>query len=141
MGLKSLIQNYNSSNVVITGGTIDGVTIGGTVPVSIRGYMPSATTFNGATGTLALADAEFFQICNNASTQTLTIPTNASVAFPINTEIVFFQQGAGQVVFSAAGGVTVQSLGTALKIVAQYGAATLKKIGTNTWVLFGNISA
>lgn len=141
MGLKSLIQNYNSSSVVITGGTIDGVTIGGTTPVSIRGYMPSATTFSGTTGTLALTDAEKFQICSNAATQTLTVPTNASVAFPVNSEIIFIQDGAGQVVFSAAGGVTINSVSGALKIAAQYGAATLKKTGTDTWYLFGNISA
>lgn len=128
-------------NVAITGGTIDGVTIGGTAPVSIRGTMPSATTFNQTTGTLALADAERFQICSNASTQTLTVPANATVAFPVDTEIVFMQAGAGQVVFTAAGGVTINSVNSVLKIASQFAAATLKKTATNTWYLFGNISA
>lgn len=144
MVLKSALLpsgTIDPNNVAITGGTIDGVTIGATTPVSIRGYMPSATTFSGTTGTLALTDAEYFQICNNASTQTLTVPTNASVAFPVNTEIIFFQAGAGQVVFNPAGGVTINSADGALKIAIQYGAATLKKTATNTWVLFGNISA
>lgn len=125
----------------LTSGSIDGMTIGGTTPVSIRGYMPSATTFSGTTGTLALTDGEYFQICSNASTQTLTVPTNASVAFPVNTEIVFFQQGAGQVVFAAAGGVTIQSVSSNLKISAQFGVATLKKTATDNWALFGNLSA
>jgi hypothetical protein len=140
------LTNGNTPSFAIaapSGGTvtIDGAVIGGVTPVSIRGYMPIATTFSGTTGTLALVDAEYYQICNNAATQTLTIPTNASVAFDIGTEIVFFQQGVGQVVFAAAGGVTIQSVSGNLKIASQYGAATLKKIATDTWNLFGNLSA
>lgn len=144
MVFKSEVLNpgiIDPNNVVITGGTIDGVTIGGTTPVSIRGYMPSATTFSGTTGTLALTDAEYFQICSNASTQTITVPTNTTVAFPVNSEIIFFQAGIGQVVFAPAGGVTINSVNGALKIAIQYGAVTLKKTATNTWVLFGNLSA
>lgn len=103
--------------------------------------MPSATTISGTTYTLALADAEYFQICSNVSAQTITVPTNASIAFPVNTEIVFFQQGAGQVIFTAAGGVTIQSISSNLKISAQYGVATLKQIASDTWALFGSLSA
>lgn len=111
-----------------------------TVQGALRGKRPSATTFSGTTGTLALGDAQYFQICNNASPQTITVPANGDVAFPINTEIDFFQQGAGQVIFEAAVGVTIQAY-IGLKLAGQYAAATLKKIDTNTWVLIGNLVA
>lgn len=127
--------------VNITGGAINPTSIGLTTPVIIRGYRPVATTFSGTTGTLALTDADYFQVCSNAATQTITVPTNASVAFPIGTEIDFFQQGAGQVVFAAAGGVTIQSASSQLKIFIQFGGATIKKIGTDTWALVGNLTS
>lgn len=126
LGLGTM-STQNANNVAITGG-------------SSQAYMPAATTFNGTTGTLAAADMGLFQVASNASTQTITVPTNASVAIPVGSEVVFFQQGAGQVVFAAAGGVTIQSASSALKIASQFGAATLKKTATDTWALFGNIS-
>lgn len=89
------------------------------------------------TYTLALADARYFMVCSNASAQTITIPPNSSVAFDVGAEIVFFQQGAGQVAFAAGVGVTIQSFSSFLKIASQYGVVTAKKIDTNTWVLIG----
>lgn len=122
--------------------TWDGGAIGETTPVSIRGNTPSATTISGITATLALVDAEFFQICSNALTQVITIPLNADVAFPLNTEIDFFQQGAGQVQFIGDLGVTIQSVvGIAPKISAQFGHVTIKKIDTDTWAVMDDIAA
>ncbi len=137
--------NGNTPTAAITapsGGaiTIDGAAIGGTTPVSIRGYAPSATTFSGTTGTLALVDAEYFQVCSNGSAQTITIPTNGTIAFPIDTEICFIQDGAGQTGFAAAGGVTLLSVNSGTKIASRYGVAVLKKTGSDTWYLFGDIT-
>lgn len=95
----------------------------------------------GTTKTFGLADTNKFQRCNNASTQTLTVPANSTDAFPIGTEIDVYQEGAGQVVFAAAGGVTIQSAFSNLKIAAQYTGATLKKLDTDTWSLVGNLTA
>ena len=69
------------------------------------------------------------------------MPLDATVAFPIGTEIDFFQGGAGQVVFApVSGSVTIQSVGGALKMFARYTAASLKKIDTDVWVLVGNLT-
>jgi hypothetical protein len=46
---------------------------------------------------------------SNASASTLTIPTNASVAFPVGTVITVLNKGAGAVTISGASGVTVLS--------------------------------
>lgn len=104
------------------------------------GVFPVDTNSN-TTYTLALTDASKFLVWTAGSTATITVPLNATIAFPVNTEIDFFQQGAGQVVFAAAGGVTIQSANSNLKIAVQFGGATLKKLATDTWALVGNLTA
>ncbi len=79
--------------------------------------------------------------CSNSSTQTLTVPPNSSHAFPIGTEIQVVQEGAGQVVFAAGSGVTINSPSSWLKMARRYGRAMLKKTATNTWVLTGELAA
>lgn len=101
----------------------------------------TSVTVSGTSKTFALTDTDTLQVCTNGSTVTLTVDTNANVAFPIDTEIDLFQQGAGQIVVAAAGGVTIQSVNSNLKIAAQYTGATLKKLATNTWLLTGNLTA
>jgi len=94
----------------------------------------------GTTYTLVLTDAHDLITLNNASAITLTIPTNASVAFTIGDQVNFLQLGAGQVTVGGAG-VTIRSEGSKLKLKGQYAAATCIKIGTDEWVLVGNLSA
>jgi hypothetical protein len=99
--------------------------------------------FNAQTGTtytLALTDVAKVVSLTNAASITLTIPTNATVAFPTGTQILLYQGGAGQVTVGGAG-VTIRSNGTKLKINGQYAVAGLLKVGTDEWVLFGNTAA
>jgi hypothetical protein len=93
-----------------------------------------------ASYTLALTDINDLVEMNVATANNLTVPLNSSVAFPIGTKIDIVQYGAGQTTVVATGGVTVRSAGGALKIVGQYSAATLVKIGTDEWYLIGNIT-
>jgi hypothetical protein len=99
--------------------------------------------FNAQTGTtytLALTDVAKVVSLTNGSAITLTIPTNATTAFPTGTQILLYQGGAGQVTVGGAG-VTIRSQGSKLKINGQYGVAGLLKIATDEWVLFGNLAA
>jgi hypothetical protein len=91
--------------------------------------------------TFAITDANTWQLCNSGSATTLTVPANATIAFPVGTEIDVYQQGSGQVGIAAAVGVTINSASGNLKIVAQYTGASLKKSATNTWELVGNLTA
>ncbi len=92
----------------------------------------------GTTYTLVLADAGKIVTLSNAAAITLTIPTNASVAFPVDTRIDLLQYGAGQVTVGGAG-VTIRSSGSKLKLAGQYSGATLWKKDTDEWVLIGDI--
>lgn len=82
---------------------------------------------------------------NVASANNFQIPTNASVAFPIGSVINVVQQGAGQTTIQAvtSGTTTIQSTGataTAPKLRAQYSAASCIKVGTDTWLVIGDIA-
>jgi hypothetical protein len=98
----------------------------------------------GTTYTFVLTDNRNKLItASNASAQTYTIPTNASVAFPIGSTINVIQIGAGQVTIQGNGGVTVASTGataTAPKLRAQYSAATIIKVGTDSWYVVGDLA-
>ena len=102
------------------------------------GYIINAQT--GTSYTLTLADTNKFITFSNAGAISLTVPTNAAVAYPIGSSIKFAQIGAGQVTVVAASGVTV-SADPGLKIAARYGGAELVKLATNTWLLVGRLSA
>jgi hypothetical protein len=82
---------------------------------------------------------------SNGSGNTFSIPTNASVAFPIGTQINVLQIGAGQTTINAvtSGTTTILSTGgtaAAPKIRARYGMATCIKSATDTWYVVGDIS-
>jgi len=94
-----------------------------------------------ASYTLVLGDADKLVEMNVATANNLTIPLNSSVAFPTGTQILLSQYGAGQTTIVPTSGVTVRSNGAKLKLNVQYSGATLIKIGTDEWYLFGDIVA
>lgn len=98
---------------------------------------------NAQTGTsyaLTLTDHGKFITMSNAAASTLTVPTNATVAFPVGTIIEGAQLGAGQVTITPAGGVTINAV-PGLKVEAQYGTFGLIKTATDTWLAFGRLAA
>lgn len=116
---------------------------GATGPQGATGAESAAYTLNAQTGTgysLVLGDAGQFITLTNAAAITLTVPDNATVAFPIGTRISFAQMGAGQVTVAPSGGVTINA-DPGLSIATQYGGAELVKLGTDTWLLVGRLSA
>lgn len=94
-----------------------------------------------ASYTLVLSDADKLVEMNVGSANNLTIPLNSSVAFSTGTQILLAQYGAGQTTIVATSGVTVRSNGGKLKLNAQYSGATLIKIATDEWYLFGDIAS
>jgi hypothetical protein len=100
----------------------------------------TATTY-----TFVLADNGKLVTSNNASAQTLSIPTNASVAYAIGAQInVAWITGAGQPTINAvtSGTTTVLSTGatsTAPKLRRVNSVATCIKIATDTWLVTGDI--
>ena len=97
------------------------------------------TSAQSASYTLVLADKMKVVEMSVGSANNLTVPLNASVAFPVGTQIHIVQTGSGQTTVVAAGGVTINTA-TTLKLRAQWSAATLIKRAENTWVLLGDLA-
>lgn len=135
-----LSANANVDNltldVALTGDA--DMTLGGTA-VAKEG-MPIVTEA-GTTKTFSLTDNGSYVITSSASAVTITVPPNSSVAFPVGSEIVVFQSGAGQVTFAAGSGVTIRSKDSNLKLTGQYSSGTLKKVATDEWHLIGDLAA
>jgi hypothetical protein len=98
-----------------------------------------ATSPQNASYILVAADRGKLVEMNVGSANTITVPTNASVAFPTGTQIDILQVGSGKTTIQGAGGVTVNAT-PGLAIRAQWGGATLIKRGENTWVLIGDLT-
>jgi hypothetical protein len=98
-------------------------------------------SYQTASYTLVLSDAGKAVQMTVASANNLTVPPNSSVAFPVGTQILVIQQGAGQTTIVAGAGVTLYSKDSNLKLSAQWCAATLIKANTDTWIIAGDLSA
>lgn len=141
-------ESGDISEVTVTSPITGGGT-SGSVGIGFDYAAGSKLTLNAQTGTtytFVLADADQKLItASNASNQTYSIPTNASVAFPIGTVINIIAIGAGQVTINAvtSGTTTVLSNGgtaAAPKLRVQYSAASLMKVATDTWYVVGDLS-
>ena len=75
-----------------------------------------------------------------ATATTITIPTDATLNFPIGTSLDILQTSTGQVTIAGAGGVTVNAT-PGLKLRTQWSSVTLFKRAANTWVAFGDLTA
>jgi hypothetical protein len=81
--------------------------------------------------TLDITDANRIIEVNSASAISVTIPTNATVPFPIGTYFTLYRHGAGTVTPLASGGVTVRNIAA---IASQYAAVIFRKRGTDEWI-------
>jgi hypothetical protein len=105
------------------------------------GSPPRTINTQAASYTLQLVDAGAIVEMNVAGANNLTVPDNATVGFPIGTQVDLCQYGAGQTTIVQGAGVTIVSVGSNKKIAARYGTATLYKRAANEWVLTGNLVA
>jgi hypothetical protein len=117
------------------------------VVTDLSNYALLAPSINAQTGisyTLVLADSGKFIEMNNASGNTLTVPPNSSVGFPVGTQITIVQTGAGTTTISPGSGVTVNYYSPANSgtrtLKSQWAAASLIKRASDTWVLVGNLT-
>jgi len=117
----------------LTGATFTGAITGNVAITGFRPYYEQVTA-----KTLALTDAGKFIISTSATAVEFTVPLNASVAFPIGTEIDFIQKGAGVLTITAASGATLNGA-TSVVVTAQWGGVTIKLIATDEWIAVGKI--
>ena len=119
-------------------------TVAGAIDTSLGQITLNAQT--GTTYTFVLTDNRNKLVTgNNSSATTFSIPTNASVAFPVGSVINVVQIGTGEITINAvtSGTTTVSSTGatsTAPKLRAQFSAASCIKVATDTWYIIGDLA-
>lgn len=100
---------------------------------------PGVNPQSGTSYTLVLADRGGLVTMNNAAANTLTIPANASVAFPVGTIISVIQLGTGTTTIAGDTGVTVNGeSGGSGSIGSRFQAAALLKTATDSWTVSGD---
>ena len=105
-------------------------------------------TINSQTGTsytTVLGDSyQVLITMNNASTNALKIPTDASVNHPVGTSIAVYNLGAGTTTISAvtSGTTTIVSAGatSAAPTLTTNKSAACIKIATNSWIVVGSVA-
>jgi len=117
-----------------TGGlTFDPSTNNLVINGTVNAYRTDTTNVT-SSYTLALTDRDKVVSVLNSAALTITIPTNATVAFPVGTVIYVLKQAGAtaSVTLAAAGGVSVNKTG----LIATGEEIILRKRATDTWVVF-----
>ena len=135
----------NAIHFVVNSGTTDAMTIATTGAIT-GNFVTTVNAQTGTTYTPVLTDSNALVTLNNASAISVTIPTNASVAYPVGTQISFaWITGAGQPTISAVtpGTTTIASVGavaTSPKLRVANSVATAIKIATDSWLVTGDVA-
>lgn len=98
------------------------------------------TNIRTANYTLLISDDGIIIETNSTSPIIITVPLEATVAFPIGTKITIIRANTGAASVAGVSGVTINAT-PGLNLRAQWSAATLLKRGTNIWLLMGDLSS
>lgn len=115
------------------------ITATGTIAADSLGFRGLPQNAQTGAYTLALADAGK-HISN--TTGGFVIPANGSVAFPVGTAIVLFNNSGSNQTISITTDTLRQAgtTNTGSRTLAAYGLATCVKVASTTWVVSGNVS-
>jgi hypothetical protein len=129
-----------TGTVTLPAGTISNADVSSTAAIEQNKIADTTINAQAASYTLVLADKNKLVEVGNASANTLTVPPNSSVAFPVGSTLTILQTGAGQCTITAGAGVTINGT-PGLKLRTTWSSATLIKRATDTWVALGDLVA
>jgi hypothetical protein len=117
------------------------ITATGTIAADTIGYRGLPINTQSGAYTFAQSDAGKHVFSSNAGAQTLTVPTNASVAIAVGTAITVVNNGTTAITFTTTG-TTVYKAGTSTAwasggTLAVRGLCTWLKVATDTWFVNG----
>lgn len=132
---STALTSFSGSATLSSGSTISD----GTTAFSI-GYLNIPQNAQSGNYTLALTDNGKHVYSTNSGSQTITIPTNASVAFPKGAALTIVNNGTTAITISTTS-ITLYQAGTTNtgnRTIATKGVATLLKVDTDTWFVSGS---
>lgn len=120
----------NPARVAITGGTIEGTTVGAATPASGKfstltaagAVVGNGRIVSGTSDTPAAADCGGTIHFTSGSAITVTMPNSITT---LQCTITFLQEGAGQITFAAAGGAAIHSRPGYTKTAGQWAAVDM----------------
>ena len=77
---------------------------------------------------------------NSTSATTFTIPTNSALAWPVGASMDIIQTNSGQVTISPDTGVTLNYT-PGNKLRTQWSSCTIMKRATDSWIVYGDLTA
>jgi hypothetical protein len=112
-----------------------------TVAAGANRFANDVQTIADANYTLQSTDNETWIRTGFTVPRVITVPLDATVAFPLGAQINIAQWGAGTVTFAGeSGSVNIRSKGSLKTINGQWVWVTLKKVDTNEWALIGDLT-
>jgi len=135
--IESLTANTLDNNVL----SIDDTGVVHKYPIS--GLSKSVLSINSQTSNYILLPTDQNKLIEmSASTNiSVTVPAYSAVSYDIGVQILLVRGGSGEVSVVADSGVTIKSVTNYLSLNNQYSPATLVKVDTNTWYLFGDLKS
>ena len=105
----------------------------------------SVTTQSGTTYTVDADDQyQVLILTSNAAAKTVSIPTDATLNYPIGTVISFINTGAGDLTINAVtpATTTINSAGATATapLIPQWKSAAAIKTAANSWIIVGAVS-
>jgi hypothetical protein len=141
LGLKANLADPTFTGTVTVGAAGVAFTDG----TQTKEGVPSRTTILSKTADYTLAaltERDNMIEFNSSSPIALSVPTDATLNFPIGTTIDLLRVGTGTVTIGAVTPATTTINATpGFKLRAQWSSATLMKRAANTWVLLGDLMA
>ena len=126
----------------IADGTIVNADVNASAAIDLGKLADATIDEKSASYTLVLTDKnKFIKMSVTSTANTVTVPTNASVAFPIGSQIHIIQYGSGKTQVIPVSGTVILYATPGAYLRAQYSSATLLKCDTNIWMLMGDLSA
>ena len=131
------------TSTMIADATIADADISTTAAISLGKLADATIDIKTGSYTLQLTDKNKFIKMNITSTaNTVTVPLDATVAFPEGSQIHIIQYGSGKTQIVGASGAVYIYATPGAYLRAQYSSATLLKCAAaNTWMLMGDLSA
>lgn len=91
--------------------------------------------------TIVLSDGFKSVEMDSASAVDLIVPPNSDTAFPIGTQLIVVQTGAGTVTLVEGSGVTINSRDSNKDLNGEWAGVTLIKRDTNDWLAVGDLTS
>lgn len=127
----------------ILDGTIVNADVSSAAALEVGKIADAVIDTKAATYTLVLSDKnKIIEMNITGSANQVVVPTNASVPFPVGSQITIIQYGTGKTQVTAAVPATTTIRSTPGSFLrAQYSSAALIKRGTDEWILMGDLSS